>query len=75
MSRFVSSGTISSSGEATTKAASESESASKNPEWERVQKELDAERARRSEARRKAVEGEEKSLYDILQANKGRHCH
>ena len=43
----------------------------KNIEWEAVQKELDAERKRREEARHKAASGEEKSLYDILQANKG----
>lgn len=36
-----------------------------------MQKELDAERKRREEARHKAASGEEKSLYDILQANKG----
>ena len=69
MSRFVSSGTISSTGGETAKPATESKG-DLNPEWERVQKELEAERAKRSEARRKAVEGEEKSLYDILQANK-----
>lgn len=41
-------------------------------EWEAVQRELEAERRRRDEARAKAVnEGGEKSLYDILQANKG----
>ncbi|KAJ6445712.1 cytochrome b-c1 complex subunit 9, mitochondrial [Purpureocillium lavendulum] len=42
----------------------------KNVEWEAVQKELDAERKRREEARHKAAAGEEKSLYEILQANK-----
>ncbi|KAI0020525.1 hypothetical protein F4780DRAFT_363398 [Xylariomycetidae sp. FL0641] len=45
----------------------------KNAQWEAVQAELDAERKRRSEARRGVVEGgagSEKSLYDILQANK-----
>ncbi|KAI1109806.1 N-terminal domain of NEFA-interacting nuclear protein NIP30-domain-containing protein [Nemania sp. NC0429] len=42
-------------------------------EWEAVQKDLDEERQRRAEARKLAVEGgagEERSLYDILQANK-----
>jgi NEFA-interacting protein NIP30 len=43
-----------------------------NAEWEAVQKELEAERQRREEARKKAVEGGEQSLYDILQANKGK---
>lgn len=44
----------------------------KNAEWEAVQKELEADRQRREEQRRKDVEGEEKSLYEILQANKGK---
>ncbi|ROT41332.1 hypothetical protein SODALDRAFT_331061 [Sodiomyces alkalinus F11] len=40
-------------------------------EWEAVERELEAERRRRDEARAKAVEeGGEKTLYDILQANK-----
>ena len=43
----------------------------KNPEWEAVQQELDAERRRREESRLQAAQGEGKSLYDILQANKG----
>lgn len=41
-----------------------------NPEWEAVQRELEADRKRREEARRTAVEGGEKSLFDVLQANK-----
>ncbi|EXF78195.1 hypothetical protein CFIO01_00190 [Colletotrichum fioriniae PJ7] len=49
------------------KSAAESK---KSAEWEIVQKELDAERKRREEARVKSVEGGEKSLYDVLQANK-----
>ncbi|OLN87888.1 Protein FAM192A [Colletotrichum chlorophyti] len=44
--------------------------AKKNAEWEIVQKELDAERKRREEARVKNIEGGERSLYDVLQANK-----
>lgn len=43
----------------------------KNAEWEIVQRELEAERKRREEARLKSVEGGERSLYDVLQANKG----
>ncbi|KAI1419725.1 N-terminal domain of NEFA-interacting nuclear protein NIP30-domain-containing protein [Xylaria sp. FL1777] len=40
-------------------------------EWEAVQKDLDEERRRRAEARKRDVEsGGEKSLYEILQANK-----
>ncbi|TKW54902.1 hypothetical protein CTA1_493 [Colletotrichum tanaceti] len=42
----------------------------KNAEWEIVQRELEAERKRREEARVKSLEGGERSLYDILQANK-----
>ncbi|TDZ72024.1 hypothetical protein CTRI78_v001496 [Colletotrichum trifolii] len=42
----------------------------KNEAWEAVQKELETERKRREEKRREAVEGGEKSLYDVLQANK-----
>lgn len=45
--------------------------APKNTEWEAVQKELEAERKRRDEQRVKAASGEEKSLFEILQANKG----
>lgn len=43
-------------------------------EWEAVQKDLEEERRQRAEARKLAVEGGEggeRSLYDILQANKG----
>lgn len=43
----------------------------KNAQWEAAQRELEAERKRREEARLKASMGEEKSLYEILQANKG----
>ncbi|KAI3336232.1 N-terminal domain of NEFA-interacting nuclear protein NIP30-domain-containing protein [Ustulina deusta] len=40
-------------------------------EWEAVQKDLEEERRRRAEARKRDVEGDgEKSLYEILQANK-----
>jgi hypothetical protein len=40
-------------------------------QWEAVQRELDEERRRREEKRAMAAAGEEKSLYDVLQANKG----
>ncbi|KAI0904827.1 hypothetical protein F4823DRAFT_170429 [Ustulina deusta] len=41
-------------------------------EWEAVQKDLEEERRWRAEARKRDVEGDgEKSLYEILQANKG----
>lgn len=46
----------------------------RRPEWEAVQQELEAERKMREEQRRKMVGGEEKSLYDILQANKGKEA-
>ncbi|KAJ8105419.1 hypothetical protein ONZ43_g7434 [Nemania bipapillata] len=39
-------------------------------EWEAVQRDLEEERRRRVDARRVAVEGGEKSLYEVLQANK-----
>ncbi|KAH6898931.1 N-terminal domain of NEFA-interacting nuclear protein NIP30-domain-containing protein [Thelonectria olida] len=84
--RFVSAGTIGSSGEVSKDAApggndgssgSSSTAAkplhdgSRSKEWEAVQQELEAERRRREEQRVKAATGEsEKSLYDILQANK-----
>ncbi|KAI1415559.1 hypothetical protein F5Y13DRAFT_156282 [Hypoxylon sp. FL1857] len=45
----------------------------KSAEWEAVQKDLEADRRRREEARRAQVEGGtggERSLYEILQANK-----
>lgn len=76
--RFVSAGTIGSSGELSkdtgaTAAPTEQPlyDSAKNKEWETVQKELDAERRRREEQRVKAATGDgEQSLYDILQANK-----
>jgi hypothetical protein len=40
-------------------------------EWERVQREIEKERKAREQARMKEVTGEERSLFDILQANKG----
>ncbi|KAF4970408.1 hypothetical protein FSARC_2552 [Fusarium sarcochroum] len=77
-SRFVSAGKIGSSGEIS-KDTNNTESSPGQPlndsvkskEWEVVEKELEAERKRREEARVKAATGEgEKSLYDVLQANK-----
>ncbi|KAI0850606.1 hypothetical protein F5Y00DRAFT_34032 [Daldinia vernicosa] len=50
------------------------ETMKRNAEWEAVQRDLEADRRRREEARRAQVEGgpggENKTLYDILQANK-----
>ncbi|KFA64442.1 hypothetical protein S40285_01011 [Stachybotrys chlorohalonatus IBT 40285] len=74
--RFVSGGTISSTGEISDPKATETpqhqaNESTKNKEWEAVQKELELERKRREEQRAKAATGEEKSLYDILQENKG----
>src|SRR5687768_17485175 len=43
----------------------------KTREWEIVQRELEAERKRKEESRLQAAEGGERSLYDVLQANKG----
>ncbi|EXK47474.1 hypothetical protein FOMG_00860 [Fusarium oxysporum f. sp. melonis 26406] len=77
-SRFVSAGKIGSSGEIS-KDASGTESTPQQPlhnsakskEWEAVEKQLEAERKKREEQRIKAAAGEgEKTLYDVLQANK-----
>ncbi|KAJ3497107.1 hypothetical protein NLG97_g2148 [Lecanicillium saksenae] len=59
--RFVSGGTI---------GAGETEASSTTTSTSGVQQQLDAERQRRQEARAKAASGEERSLYDVLQANK-----
>ncbi|KAF7543346.1 hypothetical protein G7046_g10019 [Stylonectria norvegica] len=73
--RFVSAGTINSNGEITQDAASPSSTPVrpepvKNPEWEAVQQELEAGRKRREDERVKAATSEERSLFDILEANK-----
>ncbi|CEI64956.1 hypothetical protein FVEN_g3452 [Fusarium venenatum] len=77
--RFVSAGKIGSSGEISTETKSTESSATQQPlhsstklkEWEAVQEQLEAERKRREEQRIKLATGEgEKSLYDVLQANK-----
>jgi hypothetical protein len=79
-SRFVSGGVIDGSGEAAGGAEDvevrDTEhkgggEAPRNAEWEAVQKELEDQRREREERRAKAASGEERSLYDILQANKG----
>lgn len=55
----------------------ETSNSTSNTEWEAVQRDLDADRRRREEARRAQVEGGaaagggERSLYEVLQANKG----
>ncbi|RCI07902.1 hypothetical protein L249_5783 [Ophiocordyceps polyrhachis-furcata BCC 54312] len=77
-SGFVSGGTIGEKAAAAAAAADEADqqrppltaAGSHKAEWEVVQQELAAERKRREEARLKAASGEEKTLYDILQANK-----
>ncbi|PFH58048.1 hypothetical protein XA68_14234 [Ophiocordyceps unilateralis] len=76
-SRFVSGGTMGEKQTDEEKSPAEPEqrqplmaAGSHKAEWEAVQQELAAERKRREEARLKAAGGEEKSLYDILQANK-----
>ncbi|KAK5987333.1 hypothetical protein PT974_11459 [Cladobotryum mycophilum] len=72
--RFVSGGTISSTGGETAKDEPTIEAreplAKKNTEWEAVQQELEAERKKREEQRLSAATGQEQSLYEILQANK-----
>ncbi|XXG98845.1 hypothetical protein Hte_005175 [Hypoxylon texense] len=83
-SRFVSGGTITGDGQSEPQPASASppkvahnalwdkEASKKNAEWEAVQRDLEADKRRREEARRAQVEGdgENRSLFDILQANK-----
>lgn len=79
--RFVSAGKIGSSGEISKDVNDTGSSTSQQPplhssakakEWEQVQQQLEAERKRREEQRIKSATGEgEKSLYDVLQANKG----
>lgn len=74
MSRFVSGGKIDAdTGESVAPPSAEESAPSGrvNAQWEAVQRELDAERRKRDEARRHAVEGGEKSLFDVLEANKG----
>ena len=73
-SRFISGGAIDpSSGERIEAAPADNERpVGKNTaEWEAVQKEVEEQRKRREEVRRQEEAGEQKSLYDILQANKG----
>ncbi|KAM0343352.1 hypothetical protein ACHAPU_008673 [Fusarium lateritium] len=77
--RFVSVGKIGSSGEISkesdetkSNAGQPLHSSVKSKEWEAVEQQLEAERKRREEQRVKAATGEgEKTLYDVLQANKG----
>lgn len=77
-SRFVSGGAIdSASGEAValSKSQPDNRDAAKTKhqaEWEVVERELEEERRKRAEARQAAGTGAgEKSLYEVLQANKG----
>lgn len=85
-SRFVSAGAIDpTTGEAAAAAAASSTAAERVPtdssdgrprkpnsdEWLAVEKELEAERRRREEARKAAAGGGERSLFEVLQANKG----
>ncbi|KAF5661612.1 nefa-interacting nuclear nip30 [Fusarium heterosporum] len=77
--RFVSAGKIGSSGEVSkesnvteSNAGQPLHSSAKSKEWEAVEQQLEAERKRREEQRVKAATGEgERTLYDVLQANKG----
>ncbi|KAI8623331.1 hypothetical protein F5Y19DRAFT_389422 [Xylariaceae sp. FL1651] len=78
-SRFVSGGTIAGDGAVETKTEENTNAEAKGSrsnavEWEAVQKDLEEERKKRADARRAAVEGGvadgERSLYEILQANK-----
>lgn len=69
--RFVSGGTINTSSDPEPKEAAPRAQLAKSTEWEAVQQELENDRKRREEQRLKAAAGEERSLYDVLQANKG----
>lgn len=75
--RFVSGGTIGTNGETLNDSALPGSSVNgnganlRNTEWEAVQQELENDRKRREAERLKAATGEEKSLFDVLQANKG----
>ncbi|EHK45274.1 hypothetical protein TRIATDRAFT_18119, partial [Trichoderma atroviride IMI 206040] len=76
--RFVSGGTITSSGEPTTDesgheavvAAAREPLMKKNAEWEAVQHELEEDRKKREQARADLAGEGQQSLYDVLQANK-----
>ncbi|KAK4172663.1 putative NEFA-interacting nuclear protein NIP30 [Triangularia setosa] len=74
-SRFISAGSI----DATTGTPASSETLSPQPsepvnrkskEWQQVTEQLEADRQRRLQQARQAQEGGEKSLYEVLQANK-----
>lgn len=77
--RFVSGGTITSSGESTKDesgheavvAAGREPLMKKNAEWEAVQNELEEDRKKREQARATLAGEGQQSLYDVLQANKG----
>ncbi|KAL7799177.1 hypothetical protein V8C37DRAFT_366884 [Trichoderma ceciliae] len=76
--RFISGGTISSSGEVSKDesgheavvAAAREPLMKKNSEWEAAQHELEEDRKRREQARASSAAEGQQSLYDILQANK-----
>ncbi len=74
-SRFVSGGAIDAeTGEATTPAPAPQETpgdVKKREEWLAVQKDLETERQHREEQRIASAQQPEKSLYEVLQANKG----
>ncbi|KAK1246902.1 hypothetical protein MKX08_000704 [Trichoderma sp. CBMAI-0020] len=76
--RFVSGGTITSSGKPTTDesghetvvAAAREPLMKKNAQWEAVQHELEEDRKKREQARADLAGEGQQSLYDVLQANK-----
>jgi hypothetical protein len=80
-SRFVSGGTITGDGAVAEahinpdEERKDSGSGNNAVEWDAVQKDLEEERRKRDEARKNAVEGGaaggERSLFEVLQANKG----
>lgn len=76
-SRFVSAGAIdpatgeAAAAERTTTQPDDRQQNKPNDEWLAVEKELAAERRRREEQRSAAAGTGERSLYEVLQANKG----
>lgn len=74
-SRFVAAGQVDGNAPGGPQAAQQEDGrkeAPKNAQWEAAKRQLEEERKQREEQRVKAASGEEKSLYDILQANKGK---
>jgi hypothetical protein len=76
-SRFVSGGAIDAASGQAVEAPGPARQVEDKPvgknqqEWEAVSREMEEEKKRREESRAKEAAGEQQSLFDILQANKG----